>query len=78
MTVRVEMLRGTCLGNGIDAYPGQVVEVSDTQATQLIAMGRARLAAAPAPTTDSVPAAGAPAAAPDAEAKPVRKGRKHA
>ena len=42
MTMRVEILRSFCLGQGIDALAGQVVEVPDARARLLIAQGKAR------------------------------------
>ena len=49
MTMRVRFLRGTALGGiGHDAAPGDEIDLPDTQAAQLVAMGRAvAIAAAP-------------------------------
>lgn len=59
MTMRVRFLRGTALGGiGNDAAPGDEIDLPDTQAAQLVALGRAVALAAVAP------AAVAPAAAP--------------
>lgn len=49
MTMRVEILRGFCLGRGIDAHPGDIVDVDDARARLLIAQGKARPQAEPAP-----------------------------
>lgn len=51
-TVSVRFLRGTCLGGGVDAYPGDVVDIPCAQARLFVAQGRAVLAeAVPAPYT---------------------------
>lgn len=39
--MKLEIKRGVALGNGIDAYPGHVVEVNDIQARHLINRGSA-------------------------------------
>jgi hypothetical protein len=49
MTMRVEILRSFCLGQGIDALVGQVLELPDARARLLIAQGKARPPAAPEP-----------------------------
>ncbi len=47
MTLRVEILRSFCLGQGVDALAGQVVEVADARAWLLIAQGKARFPLSP-------------------------------
>lgn len=67
--MRVRFLRGTALGGvGNDATPGDERDLPDTQAVQLVALGRAVevVAVAPAPTLD-------PATAPADAPKPTRK-----
>ena len=49
MTMRVEILRGFCIGQGQDVQPGDLVEFDDARARLLIAQGKARLPAAPEP-----------------------------
>jgi len=49
MTMRVEILRGFCIGQGQDAQPGDLVEFDDARARLLIAQGKARPSAAPEP-----------------------------
>jgi hypothetical protein len=54
MTMRVEILRSFCLGQGIDALAGQIIEVPDVRAWLLIAQGKARF---PLPPPDPEPVA---------------------
>jgi hypothetical protein len=60
------MLRGTCLGDGRDAYPGDIVEVNDVQAAHLISQGRATTAVTPPAEADT-----------QAVVEPKRKARKN-
>lgn len=53
MTMRVEILRGFCIGQGRDVQPGDLAEFDDARARLLIAQGKARPAAAPEPATDA-------------------------
>ena len=55
MTMRVEILRGFCIGQGQDVYPGDLVEFDDARARLLIAQGKARLPAAPEPAAQAEP-----------------------
>lgn len=64
MTMRVEILRGFCVGQGRDVQPGDLAEFDDARARLLIAQGKARLPAAPEP-----------AAVADAEKKVTRSKR---
>ncbi len=61
--MKIEIKRGICLGSGVDAYPGEVHEVADGFARQLIARGAA---------VETDKPAGKPKAAakPKAETKP--------
>ena len=63
MTMRVRFLRGTALG-GIDAAPGDEIDLPDTQAAQLVALGRAVALAAVAPAAAPVAAVESPAPQP--------------
>lgn len=48
-----EILRGFCLGDGVDVTPGQVVEIAAHRAALLIQQGKVRLAQTPtAPDLD--------------------------
>jgi hypothetical protein len=67
MTMRVEILRSFCLGQGIDALAGQIIEVPDARARLLLAQGKAR-----SPTSPPVPQ---PAAVADAPLKSIRSKR---
>jgi hypothetical protein len=64
MTTRVEILRSFCLGQGVDALIGQVLDLPDARARLLIAQGKARPQAAQAQT-----------AAADEPNKPIRSKR---
>jgi hypothetical protein len=70
---RVRFLRGTGLGGiGNDAAPGDLRDLPDTQAAQLIALGRA-VAIEPVPLlADAAPASDA---APDEPKPPRRKAK---
>jgi hypothetical protein len=65
MTVRVEIIRSFCLGQGIDALAGQVIEVPDARARLLIAQGKAR--------PHIPPPAPQPAAVADTQIKSIRR-----
>jgi hypothetical protein len=67
MTMRVEILRSFCLGQGIDALAGQVVEVPHARARLLIAQGKARSPLPPPPLQ--------PAAIADPKTKSIRSKR---
>lgn len=41
--MKVKILRGFCLGGGINVNPGDVTEISDREATLKIAQGKAAL-----------------------------------
>jgi hypothetical protein len=77
-TVRVKFLRGTALGNGSDAMPGEVVDLDRTLFAAFVQQGRVVEIAGNQQASVGVPAenaGGVPLAAP---AKPVvapRKGR---
>jgi hypothetical protein len=73
MTTRIKMLRGTCLGDGRDAYPGDIVEVGDAQAALLIAQGRARAAGSTPLAAPPVPPMPPVTVASDEPAEPKRK-----
>lgn len=60
--MRVEVIRSHCLGGGIDAYAGDIVEIDDRDAGWKIQQGWVR----PAPVEAKEPVA-EPAAAPVAE-----------
>ena len=66
-TIRVKFLRGTSLGNGSDAAPGDVVDLDRRLFAQFAQQGRCVEVATPV----------AEPAAADAPA-PVRKGKKNA
>jgi hypothetical protein len=67
--MRVRFLRGTGLGGiGNDACPGDLRDLPDAQAAQLIALGRAVMAAEAAPAVS-------PAPTPDAPAPSRKKGK---
>lgn len=67
MTMRVEILRSFCLGQGIDALAGQVIEVIDARARLLIAQGKSRFPLSPP--------APQPAAVADTPLKSIRRTR---
>jgi hypothetical protein len=68
-TVRVKFLRGTSLGNGTDANPGEVKDIDARLLPAYLQQGR----------VVEVEEIAAPAAAPDpVPEKPVRKGKKNA
>lgn len=71
-TVRVKFLRGTSLGNGCDAFPGDVVDLDRRLYAQFAQQGRVVQVA----VADIAPAA--EIAPPDASDKPIRKGRRNA
>lgn len=65
MTMRVRFLRGTALGGiGNDAAPGDEIDLPDTQAAQLVALGRAVALAAVASAAAPVAAVESPAPQP--------------
>lgn len=65
MTMRVRFLRGTALGGiGNDAAPGDEIDLPDTKAAQLVALGRAVALAAVAPAAAPVAAVEATAPQP--------------
>jgi len=72
-TVRVKFLRGTSLGDGTDAYPGDVKDIDARLLPAFIQQGRVvevDVIAAPEVLPES-----APDTVPE---KPVRKGKKNA
>ena len=74
ITVRVKFLRGTSLGDGIDAAVGEVVDLDRRLFAQFAQQGRVvEVPTAPAPAPAVTEAAPATEAAP-----PLRKGRKNA
>ncbi len=60
--MRVQILRGFCLGDGVDAAPGDVVEIADHRVALLTAQGKVKAL---------------PATAPDATAPAEAESRKH-
>lgn len=90
--MRFRVLRGFCLGSGVDVHPGHELELSETQARVYLQQGRlaplpeeappaAPVADAPAPAaspdTTSVPP-GSPPAAVHQDPVPTTRGRGHA
>lgn len=71
-TVRVKFLRGTSLGNGRDAMPGEVVDLDRRLFAAFLQQGRVVAVAA------AEPAPAAPVSDDAAPAKTIRKGRKNA
>jgi hypothetical protein len=71
--MRVEILRGFCLGNGLDVAPGDIVDIPDARFALLQQQGRARPAKAAPESSPADSAADASLPAP-----PVKKGRKNA
>ena len=70
-SVRVKFLRGTSLGNGRDAMPGEVIDLDRRLFAQFVQQGRVvEVAPEPAPAAPQETAAAAD--------KPIRKGRKNA
>jgi hypothetical protein len=77
-TVRVKFLRGTSLGNGSDAMPGDVVDLDRRLFAQFVQQGRVVEIADTEQAVVGVPAApvdGVPLTPP---AAPLRKGKRHA
>jgi len=80
-TVRVKFLRGTSLGNGLDANPGEVMDIDRRLFAAFVQQGRV----VEVPATDDQPA---PAPVADASGSPdepvgliakiTRKGKKNA
>ncbi len=71
----VKVLRGFCLGNGRDVYPGDTAEIDDHRAPLLIAQGKVRpLGETPAAAPRQAAPVADPTPAPVAE-KPKRKGK---
>lgn len=71
-TVRVKFLRGTSLGNGKDAAPGEVVDLDRRLFAQFAQQGRVvvvETVAPPPAEADAPPAAPAPV---------IKKGKKNA
>ena len=68
--MRVQILRGFCLGDGVDVSPGDVVDIAGHRVALLTAQGKVK----------TLPAAVADTAAPAADEtrKPLLKGRKNA
>lgn len=81
--VKVKILRGFCLGQGVDVYPGDVVELPKTTAAIEVHRGRAVLTdeklgkAAPVQTRGGIPLAGSNVQPPEIvnkKGKPVQIG----
>lgn len=76
--VRVKFLRGTSLGGGIDAAPGDVVELDRRLYAVFLQQGRCLKVDAELALKESVQASVESAAVPEPDVKPARKGKKHA
>lgn len=56
--MKFNVIRGFCLGGGVDVFPGQTVELNETDAALKLRQGKvAVIKAAPAPAPEEKPKA---------------------